>query len=182
MRTEPPPSSQPLSTMSYCMRAGPAGGIVRARRVEVARDGRQQRLVLGHHAAERVVGRVPAAAARRPTCTSGSGVTQQYGELVRVGEAEATAELDAQAPEDLVGGVGRVGDDEDQVALRGAGGSSGSPPGSRATGTSRRDRGARRPRRPRGGRGRGRRTAWRARSGRRSRGGSRRPCPAPRCP
>ena len=60
MRTEPPPSSQPLSAMSYCSaRAWPAGssgdGVGR-----VARRRHEQVLVLRHDAAEGVVGGVPA--------------------------------------------------------------------------------------------------------------------------
>ena len=116
MRTEPPPSSQPLRAMSYCIaRARPAGssgaGFERSPEVVV-----RQRLVLGQDAAERVVGRVPASVLGVPLVHR-EAVDPAVGELVRVGQSEPGAELVPEPPEDVGRDGGRVGDDEDEVAL-----------------------------------------------------------------
>ena len=73
-RTDPPPSSQPLSARSYwSARARPAGSSERSATRRSPEVVARSRLVLGHDAAERVVGGVPALRSPRPTGTSGSG-------------------------------------------------------------------------------------------------------------
>ena len=118
IRIEPPPSSQPLSARSYwSARARPAGSVGRRLR-RIAGCRHQQLLVLGQDAAERVVGRVPAAGLGVPLVHR-EAVDPDVGQHVRVGQAEPVAELDAQPAEDVGGHVRRVGDDQDQVALVG---------------------------------------------------------------
>ena len=116
IRIEPPPSSQPLSARSYwSARARPAGSSGDGC-AGIARRRHEQLLVLGQDAAERVVGRVPAADLGVPLVHR-EAIDPDVGEHVRVGQAETVAELDAQPAEDVGGHLRRVGDDQDQVAL-----------------------------------------------------------------
>ena len=98
-------------------RPGPAGGVVPGGAVRVAGRGHEERLVLGHDAGERVVGRVPAVAVLVPLVHR-EAVDPAVREDVGVGQAEALAELGPQAPEDVGDDVRRVRDDEEEVALR----------------------------------------------------------------
>ena len=100
MRTEPPPSSQPLRTRSYCIaRARPAGS---------SGDGLagspdavdEQRLVLGQDAAERVVGGVPALVLGVPLVHR-EAVHPDVREDRRVCELQPVAELDPETAEGL---------------------------------------------------------------------------------
>ena len=81
-------------------RPGAAGRVVGRRLGRVAGRGHEQRLVLGDDAAERVVGRVPAPVLLVPLVHR-EAVDPDVGEDGRVGQAEALAELDAQAAEDV---------------------------------------------------------------------------------
>ena len=73
-------------------RAGPAGRVLGRRLRRVAGGRHEQRLVLGHDAAERVVGRVPAAVLLVPLVHR-EAVDPDVGEHVRVGQAQPLAEL-----------------------------------------------------------------------------------------
>ena len=95
-------------------RPGPAGRILRRGLRGVAGRRHQERLVLGDDAAERVVGRVPAAVVRVPLVHR-EAVDPAVGENVRVGEVEPGAKLGAEAPEDVGCRGRRVGDDQDEV-------------------------------------------------------------------
>ena len=106
--------------MSYCIaRARPAGssgdGSSRSPDAVV-----EQRLVLGHDAAERVVGRVPAAVLGVPLVHR-EAVDPAVREHVRVGQAEPPAELHPQPAQDVVGRRRRRRRRQDEVALGRAG-------------------------------------------------------------
>ena len=116
MRTEPPPSSQPLSTMSYCIALARPAGSDGARRSRSPDVGHKQALVLRQHAAERIVGGVPALVLGVPLVHR-EAVDPAVGEHVRVGQAEAVGELDAQPAEDVGHDRRGVRDDQDEVAL-----------------------------------------------------------------
>ena len=94
-------------------RPGPPGRVVGRRVERVARRGHEERLVVGQHAAERVVGRVPAAVLRVPLVHR-EAVDPAVREDRRVGQAEPPAELDPEAAQHVGGRVGRVGDDQDR--------------------------------------------------------------------
>ena len=102
IRTEPPPSSQPLSTRSYCIaRARPAGssGEGLAGSPDAVTSSASSS---GTHAAERVVRRVPALVLGVPLVHR-EAVDPGVREHVRVRQPEPLAELDAQ-PAEHVGG------------------------------------------------------------------------------
>ena len=103
-------------------RPGLARRIRMGRLVRVTRCSYEQLLVFGHHAAERVVGRVPAPQIGLPL-VHGKVHDPAIGQHVLVGQAESEAQLLAQPAQNLRHQfVVRVGDDQDEVArLRGGG-------------------------------------------------------------
>ena len=151
-------------------RPRPAGRVLGRRVGGIAGGGHEQRLVLGQDAAERVVGGVPATVLGVPLVHR-EAVDPDVREHVRIGQAQPIAELDAQPAEDVGGDLGRVGDDQDQVALRRPAALDDRALRRRRTGTWRSARGSRRRARATGGPGPWRRTAAPARSARRSRAG-----------
>ena len=97
------------------------GGVGRVRLRWIARGRDEQLLVLGHDAAEGVVGGVPAAVLAVPLVHR-EAVDPRVGELPRVrDQPEPTSQLHAQLAEDLLGVDVAIGDHEHQVAGRGAG-------------------------------------------------------------
>ena len=183
IRTEPPPSSQPLSATSYwSARARPAGSLGRRLRAD-------RRTPSSRSASSS--GTTPLnglwVASQRPPSAShlyiGKRWTQQYASTFGSARPSRPPSSAAQPAEDVGGRLGLVGDDEDQVARRSAPVAS----TSRSATSSAEELRDRRVElavvlRPRGGRGPSPRTASRARSARRSRCGSRRPGPARRSP
>ena len=123
MRIEPPPSSQPLSARSYCSaRARPAGSVgatdSRGRPTSSSSSGSSS-------------GSTPlkglCVASQRPFSAShwyiGNSVDPDVRERRRVGQARVgSASSTRKPPEGLLGVDVAVGDDEHEVARRGAGG------------------------------------------------------------
>ena len=163
-------------------RARPPGRIARATGSPRSPDAVvEQRLVLRHDAAERVVGRVPAAALLVPLVHREAvdpAVREHVGSArPRRPPSSTRSRPSTSAVISRASATTRI-----RSPSFGAASLDDRRPASRRPGTSRSARGARRPPRRRGGRGPSRRTASRARSARRSRGASRRPCRARRSP